>query len=97
VGREAVAAADAERAASVCDPACEVELPDGGRATIADAFAGPLAGFSAKADKVLVCGWAASCSLILRAGERERRAVAVFELARPSARVRGVRLYWDTE
>jgi hypothetical protein len=94
---DAVTAADSARAAALCDPACEIELPGGDRASMAHALAGELSGWSAKVDKILVCGWAASCSLTLRSGDRERHGVAVFDLARPSGRIRGVRLYWDLE
>jgi hypothetical protein len=87
VAREAVRAwidafdaADPSRAAVLCEPGCDVKLP---------------AGWKVAADKVLVCGWAASCSLHLRAGDRERHGVAVFEFARPSPRFRAIRLYWD--
>jgi len=93
----AIDAADAERAATLCDAACEIELPSGERVSIARALSGDLAGWKIEADKVLVCGWAASCSLHLRSGDRERHGVAVFELARPSARIRHVRLYWDVD
>jgi hypothetical protein len=55
------------------------------------------AGWEVEADKILVCGWAASCSLHARSGDRERHGVAVFELARPSASIHRARLYWDTE
>jgi hypothetical protein len=94
---DAVGAADRERAAALCDPGCEVELPVGGRQSIGKVLGGPLAGWSMAADKVLVCGWAASCSIHLRSGDRERHGVAVFELARPSPHVRAIRLYWDTD
>jgi ketosteroid isomerase-like protein len=94
---DAVDAADAERAAALCEPACEVELPRGERASIANALRGELSGWRVKVDKILVCGWAASCSLSLRSGDHERHGVAVFELARPSARFRGIRLYWDLD
>jgi hypothetical protein len=94
---DAVDAADVQRAAALCDPACEVELPGGDRASIARALSGDLSGWRVEADKILACGWAASCSLRLRSGDRERHGVAVFELARRSARLRGVRLYWDVD
>jgi hypothetical protein len=94
---EAMDAADAERAAALCETGCEIELPGDPHASVARALSGELRGWRIDADKVLVCGWAASCTLRLRAGERERRGVAVFRFARPSARVRGVRVYWDEE
>jgi hypothetical protein len=92
---EALDAGDPERAAAVCEPGCEVVLPAGDRAPLAHALSGPLAGWKAAADKILVCGWAASCSLHLRSRDQVRPAVAVFELARPAARFRAIRLYWD--
>ena len=79
------------------DSACEVELPGGERVSMARALAAELRGWTLEAEKILVCGWSASCSLRMRCGDRERHAVAVFDLARPAARVRGVRLYWELE
>jgi len=64
---------------------------------MARALAAELRGWTLEAEKILVCGWSASCSLRMRCGDRERHAVAVFDLARPAARVRGVRLYWELE
>jgi hypothetical protein len=92
----AVDAGDADRAAALGEAACEVELGDE-RLSIPRAIDTELRGWRVEADKVLVCGWAASCSLRMRSGDRERHAVAVFELARPSARFRAIRLYWDKE
>lgn len=91
----AVDAGDADRAAASCEPGCEIDLPDGDRVSMARALSGELRGWKLDAEKILVCGWGASCSLRMRSGDRERHGVAVFDLARPSARLHGVRLYWD--
>ena len=94
---DAIGADDGKRIEALSKPSCEVELPGGERTSIAGALSGELRGWKVEADKILVSGWAASCTLRMRAGDRERYGVAVFELARPSMRIQRVRLYWDLE
>jgi SnoaL-like domain len=94
---EAIDAGDHARAKAVCEPGCEVWLPEGVRSPLDRALAVDLEGCQLEVDKILACGWAATCSLRLRSPDRERAGIAVFELTRSSAKVRAIRLYWDVD
>jgi hypothetical protein len=94
---DALDAGDHARAIALCEPGCEVSFPDGARLALARALEVELAGGRLEVDKVLACGWAATCSIRLQSRDRERQGIAVFELTRRSGRVRAIRLYWDVD
>ncbi len=94
---QAIDAGDVARAKEICEPRCEVSLPDGRRVALDGAIETELRGCRLEVDKILACGWATTCSLRLRWPDRERAGVAVFELTRASAKVRAIRLYWDLD
>lgn len=82
---------------ALCEAGCDVSLPDGARKPLARALEVDLAGCRLEVDKVLACGWNATCSIRLRSADRQRQGLAVFELTRSSARIRAVRLYWELD